>query len=229
VIVYLFAQFTLLVTSLTKVTVAAPAQLSPADTPVVACAGTAPAHVTVVFDGQLMVGATLSNTVMICAQVAVLLHRSVARKVRVTVNLLTQVTLLVTSPTKLIVAAPLQLSVAVTPVVVCAGIALAQVTVVFAGQLILGATLSLTVIVCAHVALFPHKSAALNVRVMVYLLAHVALLVASPTKLMTAGPLQLSVAVTPVVVCDGTEPEHVTVMFAGQVIDGGTMSRIVIN
>ncbi len=64
---------------------------------------------------------------------------------------------------------------------------------------------------------------------MVYLLAQVALLVASPTKLMTAGPLQLSVAVTPVVVCAGTEPEQVTVMLAGQVIEGATLSRIVIN
>ena len=65
VIVNLFAHSTLLVTSLTSVTVAEPAQLSPADTPVVACAGTALAQVTVVFAGQLMVGATLSNTVMI--------------------------------------------------------------------------------------------------------------------------------------------------------------------
>ena len=65
VIVNLFAQDTLLVTSPTRVTVAAPAQLSPADTPVVDCTGTALAHVTVVFAGQLMVGATLSNTVMI--------------------------------------------------------------------------------------------------------------------------------------------------------------------
>jgi len=77
----------------------------------------------------------------------VLLHRSLARNVRVTVNLLTQMILLVTSLTKLTDAAPLQLSVAVTPVVVCAGIELAQVTVVLAGQLMLGATLSFTVMI----------------------------------------------------------------------------------
>ena len=76
-----------------------------------------------------------------------LLHRSLARNVRVTVNLLTQMILLVTSLTKLTDAAPLQLSVAVTPVVVCAGIELAQVTVVLAGQLMLGATLSFTVMI----------------------------------------------------------------------------------
>ena len=73
----------------------------------------------------------------------------------------------------------------------------------------------------------PHKSAALNVRVMVYLLAQVALLVASPTKLITAGPLQLSVAVTPVVVCAGTALEQVTVTGAGQVMLGARLSLIV--
>ena len=76
-----------------------------------------------------------------------LLHRSLAINVRVTVNLLTQMMLVVTSLTKLTVALPLQLSVADTPVVVCAGIELAQVTVVFAGQLMLGATLSFTVMI----------------------------------------------------------------------------------
>ena len=76
-----------------------------------------------------------------------LLHRSLAINVRVTVNLLTQMMLLVTSLTKLTDAAPLQLSVAVTPVVVCAGIALAQVTVVLAGQVMLGTMLSFTVMI----------------------------------------------------------------------------------
>ena len=55
--------------------------------------------------------------------------------------------LLVTSLTKLKLTAPLQLSVAVAPVVVCAGIADAQTTVMFAGQVILGTTLSFTVMI----------------------------------------------------------------------------------
>lgn len=144
---YLFAQLTLLVTSLTKLTVVAPPQLSAAVTDAVFCAGTALAQVTVWLPGQVMVGATLSNTVMICAQVDVLLHKSVARKVRVTVNLFTQMMLLVTSLTKLTEALPLQLSTAVTPVVFCGGIADAQITVVLLGQVIVGAMLSFTIIV----------------------------------------------------------------------------------
>ena len=62
-------------------------------------------------------------------------------------NLLTQLEFEVTSPTTLIVTVPLQLSVAVTPVVVATGIAEAHVTVVAAGQVMLGATLSFTVII----------------------------------------------------------------------------------
>ena len=76
-----------------------------------------------------------------------MLHASLARRVRVTVNLLAQMMLLVTSLTKLKLTAPLQLSVAVAPVVVCAGIADAQTTVMFAGQVILGTTLSFTVMI----------------------------------------------------------------------------------
>jgi hypothetical protein len=55
--------------------------------------------------------------------------------------------LLVTSFTKLIVTDPPQLSVDVTAAVLTAGIADAQVTVVAAGQVMLGATLSFTVMI----------------------------------------------------------------------------------
>jgi hypothetical protein len=140
-------QLTLLVTSLTKAMVVAPPQLSVALTPVVVCAGIEPAHAKLMFAGQLILGATLSNTVIVWLHVDVLLHRSLAMKVRVTVNLLAQIMLLVTSLTKLKVVAPPQLSVALTPAVVCTGIALEHVTVTAAGQVMLGAMLSNTVIV----------------------------------------------------------------------------------
>jgi hypothetical protein len=224
VTVNLLAQLMFPVTSLTKLNVVAPPQLSVALTPVVVCAGTALAHVTVTAAGQVMLGAMLSNTVMICAHVAVLLHTSLARNVRVTVNLLAQMMLLVTSPTKLNVVAPLQLSVALTPAVVCAGIADAQVTVTAAGQVMLGDTLSNTVMIWLQVAVLLQMSDAMNVRVTVNLLAQLTLLVTSLTKLNVVAPPQLSVALTPVVVCAGIALAHVTVTGPGQVIVGTMLS-----
>ena len=76
----------MLVTSLTKLTVAVPEQLSVAVTPVVTCGGTADAQVTVTGAGHVMLGATLSNTVIIWLQVEVFPHSSEALKVRVTVK-----------------------------------------------------------------------------------------------------------------------------------------------
>jgi hypothetical protein len=69
----------LLVASPTKLIVTTPPQLSPAVTSPVLDAGTFDAQVTVVAVGQLSVGATLSLTVIVCVQIAVLLQRSAAR------------------------------------------------------------------------------------------------------------------------------------------------------
>lgn len=228
VTVYLLTQLTLLVTSPTNATVTAPPQLSDALTPVVFCAGTDEEQVTVMLTGQLIVGACVSFTVINCAQVAVLLHKSAALNVRVIVYLLAQLTLLVTSLTNVTVATPPQLSPAVTPVVVCAGTALEQLTVAFVGQLMVGATLSNTVMICAQVAVLLHKSVARNVRVTVNLFTQIMLLVTSPTRVMLAAPLQLSVAVTPVVVCAGIALAQVTVVLIGQVMLGATLSLTVI-
>ena len=71
-----------------------------------------------------------------------LLHASVARYVLVTVYLFTHEPGVVTSPTTLIVVAPPQLSVALARAVLAVGTAEAQVTVVAAGHVMLGATLS---------------------------------------------------------------------------------------
>ena len=60
-----FSQLKLLVTSLTKLRVAVPPQLSVAVTPVVNCAGIADEQLTVTGPGQVIVGARLSKTVMI--------------------------------------------------------------------------------------------------------------------------------------------------------------------
>lgn len=135
--------------------VVAPPQLSTAVTPVVAAVGIVLAHETVTAVGHVTVGAMLSNTVIVCAQVDMFPHASVALYLRVIVNLFAQITLPVWSLTNAKVMAPVQLSVALTPAVVCAGTSDAQLTVTGAGQLMLGATLSRTVINWLQVEKFP--------------------------------------------------------------------------
>ena len=71
VIVYLFTQETLVVTSGATLIVTAPPQLSPAVTDAVFACGTSEVHVTVVATGHVSVGATLSKTVMVCVHVFV--------------------------------------------------------------------------------------------------------------------------------------------------------------
>jgi hypothetical protein len=63
--VYLLAQIVPVVTSLTKLTVAVPLQLSVVVTNPMFTTGTSAAQVTVTATGQVIVGATLSLTVMI--------------------------------------------------------------------------------------------------------------------------------------------------------------------
>jgi hypothetical protein len=79
VTVNLLAQVCPLVTSLTKVIVATPPQLSDAVTEPIFAGGTKLAHETVTGPGQVIVGGVISFTVMICAQVALLPQMSVAR------------------------------------------------------------------------------------------------------------------------------------------------------
>ena len=65
-------------TSLTKVTVTAPPQLSVAVTAVVLGAGTSEKHCTVAAAGQVSTGGVVSLTVIICVQVFMFPHASVA-------------------------------------------------------------------------------------------------------------------------------------------------------
>jgi hypothetical protein len=105
-------------------------------------------HSTVIFAGGFVnVGAIISFTVMVCAQVAALPHKSVARYVRAMVKRLAQIPAVVISPTNTTVTAPPQRSEAVTEAGAAAGTSLAQETTRFAGQLMLGAVTSFTVIV----------------------------------------------------------------------------------
>jgi hypothetical protein len=115
-----------------------PLQLSVAVTLAGLGAGIREAHWTVTPAGQVICGAVPSKTVMVCVQVAVLRHASVARYVRVIVYRFTQDWLVVTSPKKAIVTFPPQLSLVVTDVVLGAGTWLEHETVTGAGQVMLG-------------------------------------------------------------------------------------------
>src|SRR5512133_3803176 len=143
-------------TSLIKVTAAVP-QLSVAVTAVMSGPGTALMQATVTSDGHTITGAMLSLTVMLWVQVAVFPQESAAWYVRVMIRgqLPDHV-----SPVHVTSGTP-QLSLAVTAVMSGAGTALMQATVTSNGHTITGAMLSLTVMICTHVEVFPQESAAL--------------------------------------------------------------------
>ena len=130
-------------------------------------AGTSLAQATVMPDGQVIVGGTLSNTVIICAHVAVLKHSSEAVYVRVKVYRFAQVWFVITSIGKPTTTTPLQLSDAVTSSGSAGKTSVEQFTVILAGQVIVGGMLSLTKICCMHEAVLPHASTAWYVRLIV--------------------------------------------------------------
>src|SRR5512133_773256 len=173
-------------------------------------AGTSGGQATVTSAGHTITGAMLSLMVMIWVQVAVLPQESAAWYVRViTRGQLPDHT----SPTKVTTAVP-QLSVAVTAVMSGAGTSGGQATVTFPGHTITGAMLSLTVMICVQVAVFPQESEAWYVRVMI---RGQSPLHTSLIKI-TVGVPQLSVAVTSVISGEGTSVRQATVTAAGHVI-----------
>src|SRR5260370_41309544 len=97
---------------------------------------------------------------MFWVQVAPFPHKSAALYVRVMTNWPAQLLELIESPCQVTVTIPPQLSLVITLFVLGAGIWLTQLTVKLVGQMMLGALVSRTVIVCWQVVLLPHKSAA---------------------------------------------------------------------
>jgi hypothetical protein len=77
------------------------------------------------------------------------------------------------------------------------------------------------VINCEHVAVFPHASVALYVRVIVNLFAQVKFEMTSFSNVTEADPPQLSLVVTVAGFTGGTWLAHMTVTFCGQDIKGG--------
>src|SRR6266446_201937 len=145
-----------LIESPCQLTVTAPPQLSLVVTLFVSGAGTWLAQLTVRLVGQVMFGGLVSLTVMVCVQVTLLPHWSVARYVRLMTNCPAQLLELIGSPCQLTVTAPPQLSLVVTLLVLGAGTWLAQLTVRLVGQVMLGGLVSLTVMVWTQVTLLPH-------------------------------------------------------------------------
>src|SRR5438046_9208164 len=106
-------------------------------------------------------------------------------------NRLAQLLELIESPCQLTVTAPPQLSLVVTLLVSGAGTWLAQLTVRLLVHVMLGGLVSWTVMVWAQVALLPHKSVALYLRVMTPILAQLLELIESPCQLTVTAPPQL--------------------------------------
>ena len=123
-------------------------------------------HSIVTLDGQVMLGAVLSNTVMSWVQLEELPHASVETYRRVILKRLTQVESDMTSPPWVTVTVP-QLSLDVTLWVETEGTSEAHDTVRLAGHTIDGGVLSSTTMVCAHVLELPQSSVAVHTLVMV--------------------------------------------------------------
>ena len=120
-----------------------------------------------------MVGATLSSTTMLCVQVLELPQSSVAIQTRMMVNSCGQAPAIPVSE-NVSVTVPSQLSVAVAIPFAPPGAVLAvHAIVTFGGhEVITGATLSSTTMVCVHETEFPQSSLATQVLVMVYSCGH---------------------------------------------------------
>src|SRR5438105_4441726 len=153
---------------------------------------------------------------MVCTQVEVLPHTSVALQVRRIIPLPVQL-VAPNASTKLMFVTPLQVSVAVAAPVMAGAGGTVHSMVIFAGQLIFGGTVSLKSIFCRQVELLPHPSVAVQVRRIIPLPVQ---LVAPnlSTKLMFVTPLHVSVAVATPVMAGTGGTVHSKVRFAGQVI-----------
>jgi len=95
--------------------------------------------------------------------------------------------------------------------------------VTLAGQLIVGATLSVTTTVCTQVLELPHPSEAIHVRVIVISNGHVPPTVTS-LKVIVGVAAQLSVAVADPVAGGNVPEEQFIVTLAGHVITGARLS-----
>jgi hypothetical protein len=176
----------------------------------------------VIFTGQVMAGATLSSTKMVCTQVDVLPQSSAAFQVLFMVYSCGHAPATVTLE-KVMVGEPSQLSVAVAVPVFAGNVLAVQRTVIFGGQVKTGPALSSTKMVCTHVPELPQSSATFHVRVMVYSCGQLPATVTSD-EVKFGVTSQRSVAVGVPVFAGSVLAVHNIVMFGGQVKEGGVLS-----
>ena len=121
------------------------------------------------------------------------------------------------------VGVPSQLSVAVAVPVAAGNVLVLHWMVTLDGQVIDGAALSSTTMVCTQVLELPQSSAAVHVLVIVCSCGHPPGTVAS-AKVIVGVPSQLSVAVAVPVVAGSVLAVHAIVTFDGHVMDGAVLS-----
>jgi hypothetical protein len=118
------------------------------------------------FAGHVKIGGLLSETMMLCMQLLLLPHASVATQVRIIVNSCGQIPAVVAS-VKPIIGAVSQLSVTVGVPVPGGNVLPLQSTDALAGHVKIGGLLSIMVMVCVQLKLFPLASVAVHVRVII--------------------------------------------------------------
>jgi hypothetical protein len=118
-----------------------------------------------------------------------------------------------------------QLSLAVAVPVLAGSVLSVQSTVISAGQVMDGGTVSLMVMNCVHCAVLPHESVAVHVRIKAA--GHMPPGAVSE-KSKTGEPPQLSVAVAVPVSLGVVPPVQSIVISPGHVITGGVLSNTVI-
>jgi hypothetical protein len=177
---------------------------------------------TVTLAGQVIVGAALSSTKIVCRQVDELPQSSAAFQVLLMVYSCGQPPAIVISA-DVIVGVPSQLSVAVAVPVLAGSVLAVQRTVILGGQVNTGPRLSSTKMVCTQELELPQSSAAFQVLVMVYSCGHAPAAVTS-AEVIVGVASQLSVAVAVPVFAGKVLAVQRMVIFGGQVSTGPALS-----
>jgi hypothetical protein len=197
-------------------------QLSVAVADPVAAGNVLAVHAIVRFGGHVIEGAVVSVTTITCTHWVLLPHPSVAVQVLVIVISEGHAPETVTS-LKVTAGLGAQLSVAVAVPVVAGNELWVHSIVTFTGHVIAGGKLSSTNMVCTQVLELPQSSVASHVRVIVLSCGHPPATVAS-VKVTVGDVSQLSVAVAIPVLAGAVLAVHNMVTFAGQDMDGATLS-----
>jgi len=179
-------------------------------------------HSRVRFGGQVMTGALVSCTRIVCVQLELLPHESVAVQRRAMVIVPPQPVVVVS--VYVIVKLP-QASVAVAIPLALVLVSAGHGRVTLGGQVITGAVVSRTVMVCRQLELLLQRSVAVHVRAMTNVFPQ--FVVTTSLKVTMAAPQASTAVATPlalVLVLAG----HWSVRLVGQVMTGGVMSRRVI-